>query len=139
MDDELRRRSSFSDDGLGLLEEELLMARCKAESLRCQAENDALRTELKASHAQHAEALRTAAAEWVRQSDQDLTDSQRRGPPPSLSPLNPSSRPRSTLPSPTTPSLHLPSHTTDYLSPPLLSRPPPAHPPAPNSAGSRQV
>ena len=59
--------SEASDDGLGRLEEELLIVRLKAESFRCQAENDALRTELKASHTQHAEALRTAAAEWVRQ------------------------------------------------------------------------
>ena len=66
MDEEPRRSSFASDDGLGRLEEELLIARLKAESHRCQAENDELRAELKASRAQHAEALRTAAAEWVR-------------------------------------------------------------------------
>ena len=66
MDEEVRRSSSASDDGLGRLEEELLIARLKAESHRCQAENDELRAELKASRAQHAEAVRTAAAEWVR-------------------------------------------------------------------------
>lgn len=66
MDEELRRTSLASDDGLGRLEEELLIARLKAESHRCQAENDELRAELKASRAQHAEALRTVAAEWVR-------------------------------------------------------------------------
>ena len=66
MDEEPRRSSFASDDGLGRLEEELLIARLKAESHRCQAENDELRAELKTSRAQHAEALRTAAAEWVR-------------------------------------------------------------------------
>jgi hypothetical protein len=90
----------------GRLEEELLIARLKAESRRCQAENDALRKELKASHAQHAEALRTAAVEWVRAKP----GSNRLSPALPLRPrplLLPPTIHGPSLPSPTTPFLHL--------------------------------